>query len=146
MKSKWLVIVSIFLVLAGAILLYLTTSSSIQRDEVLHDFELLDFPYVANKARQERIKSNSQNLAIGMLDIEVSKVLGKPDFSLPLYNTVKGGRLEGKSFFYVLSQDVLEGSVNAKNRRWIVIRFNLNNRLTRAYGSGISAFTDINPL
>jgi hypothetical protein len=112
-------------------------------DPVLHDFKALKFPYMASDQRQEDIKSNSHKLKLGMLDHQVQSILGKPDKVYPLYKTIKNGKPIGKSYFYILNQDKLEGSMNDKNERSITIRFNHDQQLIAASGTRASFFQDI---
>ena len=110
-------------------------------DAVYHDFDSIELPYAANAERVERIKANSHRLKQGMLDKEVSAILGKPDYASRIYSSHLGGKEVGKSYAYILSQDKREGSQRDKNRRWIVVQFDFDNKVTRAFGGQVPFFT-----
>ena len=125
-----------------AIIAGLLVSREIRRpeplsDAVYHDFDSIEFPYVADKKRVERIKANSHKLQPRLWDVQVSEFLGKPDKAGRIYKAILSKKVVGKSYVYVLSQDQKEGSQRDKNRVAVVVYFDNEGRVTTAYGPNI---------
>ena len=132
----------VFLLIACLLVIREVRKPSPLSDAVYHDFDEIEFPYVADKNRIERIRANSHKLKQGLLDTEVNALLGKPDQAGRVYSAQLRGKEVGKAYVYVLSKDKKQGSYLEKNAVELVIYFNNENRVIKAYGDRIDFFND----
>ncbi len=107
------------------------------------EFDKIKYPYKADFNRSERIKWKSSKVQINMTQDEVVKLLDQPDLISFVYDTTKKGKITGFFYFYLLRQDVKNGSQKEMNQQSITVYFDLNGIVCRIIGKNTPYFDDI---
>lgn len=103
----------------------------------------IQYPYKAEKTKEERILSNSINIKLDMSIEQVEKFMGKPDEIRKIYDKRKRHKKVGLQYIYLLQRDTDKGNVKDINEKSIRILFNNDEILIKAYAVQIPKFKKI---
>ena len=92
----------------------------------------LSYPYIANDARANLIKTQYETIRLGDSELTVLDKLPNPDETRDLYEP----KITGKTYFYIIQRMVESGSVNEQNEKLVRVTFNLDGRVTRVHNWG----------
>ena len=92
----------------------------------------LSYPYIANDARANLIKTQYETIRLGDSELTVLDKLPNPDETRDLYEPkIYNPKITGKTYFYIIQRMVESGSVNEQNEKLVRVTFNLDGRVTR---------------